>query len=103
MCVKCFVFYFIAERRVRRNPLELMFLLLRFLSKNNAHQIKGLVLVNPATSYERSHWRVIGSLIANAPGLETFGMAATLALATTVPDTAMVGALRTAVVVGLVG
>ncbi|CAB1116918.1 unnamed protein product [Ectocarpus sp. CCAP 1310/34] len=54
--------------------------------------VKGLVLVNPATSYERSHWRIVGSLVANAPGPEAFGMAAVLALATTIPDTAMVGA-----------
>lgn len=54
--------------------------------------VKGLVLVNPATSYDRSHWRVVGSLVANAPGPEAFGMAAVLALATTIPDTAMVGA-----------
>lgn len=38
-------------------------------------------------------------MVANAPGLEAFGIAATLTLATTVPDTAMVGTLRTAVVV----
>lgn len=54
--------------------------------------VKGLVLVNPATSYERSHWRIVGSLVANAPGPEAFGMAAVLTLATTIPDTAMVGA-----------
>lgn len=40
---------------------------------------------------------MIGSLVANAPGLEAFGIAATLTLATTVPDTAMVGAFRTMV------
>ncbi len=57
----------------------------------NSRQVKGIVLVNPATSYDRSHWRVVGSLVANAPGLEAFGMAATLALATTIPDTSMVG------------
>ncbi|CAM9137683.1 unnamed protein product [Ectocarpus fasciculatus] len=51
--------------------------------------VKGLALVNPATSYDRSHWRAVGSLVANAPGPEAFGMAAVLALATTVPDTAM--------------
>ncbi|CAM9512475.1 unnamed protein product [Ectocarpus sp. 4 AP-2014] len=51
--------------------------------------VKGLVLVNPATSYERSHWRIVGSFVANAPGPEAFGMAAVLALATTIPDTAM--------------
>ena len=61
------------------------------LFSKDARQIKGLVLVNPATSYDRSHWRVIGSLVANAPGLEAFGVAATLTLATTVPDTTMVG------------
>ena len=60
----------------------------------DSRQIKGIVLVNPATSYDRSHWRVVGSLVANAPGLEAFGMAATLALATTIPDTSMVGGLR---------
>lgn len=53
-------------------------------------QVKGLALVNPATSFDRSHWRVLGSFVANAPGPEAFGMAATLCLATTLPDTAMV-------------
>lgn len=48
------------------------------------------MLVNPATSYDRSHWRVVGSLVADAPGLGAFGIAATLTLATTVPDTSMV-------------
>lgn len=77
-------------------PREPVRLVLCVLSKD-ARQIKGIVLVNPATSYDRSHWRVIGSLVASAPGQETFGVAATLTLATTVPDTAMVGAFRTAV------
>lgn len=60
----------------------------------DSRQFKGLVLVNPATSYDRSHWRVVGSLVANAPGLGAFGMAATLTLATTVPDTSMVSTFR---------
>ncbi|CAM9122589.1 unnamed protein product, partial [Hapterophycus canaliculatus] len=59
------------------------------LAHETADSIKGLVLVNPATSYGRSHWRTIGSLVANAPGPQTFGMAATLSLATSIPDTAM--------------
>ncbi|CAM9346722.1 unnamed protein product, partial [Pylaiella littoralis] len=53
-------------------------------------QVKGLVLINPATSYDRSHFRMVGSLVANAPGMGAFGMAATLALTTTVPDTSLV-------------
>lgn len=60
-----------------------------------ADSIKGLVLVNPATSYGRSLCRMVGSLVANAPGPQTFGMAAALTLATTIPDTAMVGGSNT--------
>ncbi|CAM9164283.1 unnamed protein product, partial [Discosporangium mesarthrocarpum] len=51
-------------------------------------RLRGLVLINPATSYNHSNWPLVGSLIANAPGVEAFGLATITALFTTLPDTA---------------
>lgn len=79
-----------------RSPLVHFFLCLDIFK--GPRQVKGLVLINPATSYDRSHFRMVGSLVANAPGMGAFGMAATLALTTTVPDTSLVGTFR--VIVG---
>ncbi|CAM9185787.1 unnamed protein product, partial [Sphacelaria rigidula] len=58
-----------------------------------AHQCKsrlrGLVLVNPATSFNGSAIHRVGSFVAHAPSPEMFGATAVLALAASIPDTAM--------------
>jgi pimeloyl-ACP methyl ester carboxylesterase len=49
--------------------------------------IKGLAIVNAATSYERSLWPVLGNALTLAPNKQLFSAAATAALIATLPDT----------------
>lgn len=53
-------------------------------------RLRGLVLVNPATSFNGSAIHRVGSFVAHAPSPEMFGATAVLALAASIPDTAMV-------------
>jgi pimeloyl-ACP methyl ester carboxylesterase len=48
--------------------------------------VKGVTAINPATSYERSAWPIVGNFLSLAPSPEAFGVAAASALIATLPD-----------------
>ncbi|CAM9563581.1 unnamed protein product [Chrysoparadoxa australica] len=52
--------------------------------------VKGVAAVNPATSYERSVWPVVGNLVGLSPSTESFTVAAAAALVASLPDTAKI-------------